>query len=80
MKPKRSNYQWRKISIKSSLYYNDYRLRLGKLREAIRSRLIKLEYCSTDLMKADILTKNFTEVQINRILLRAIKKLDVYDG
>ena len=41
-----------------------YRLRLGRIREAIRSKLIKLEYCSTEKMKADILTKCFTESRL----------------
>ena len=41
-----------------------YRLRLGRVREAVRDELIRIEYLQTDLMKADLLTKTFTERKI----------------
>jgi len=45
-----------------------YRLRLGRIREAIRDGLIKLKYCKSEEMKADLLTKSFTEQKLHQLI------------
>jgi hypothetical protein len=41
-----------------------YRIRSGRIREAVREQLIKVEYCETNKMKADLLTKAFTKSKL----------------
>lgn len=45
-----------------------YRLRLGRKREAIETKLIRLKYCPGEKVKADLLTKTFTEGKLVQFL------------
>lgn len=46
-----------------------YRLRLGRIREAVRIELIKVIYCPTEIMIADLLTKAFTERKLKDLII-----------
>lgn len=44
-----------------------YRLRLGRIREAVENKLIEVRYCQTDQMKADLLTKSFNKCKLDHL-------------
>ena len=50
----------------------NYRIRLGRIREAIRDEIIVIKYCPTEKMIADLLTKPFTESKIKSVSIGKI--------
>ena len=44
-----------------------YRLRLGRIREAVQSKLIDLKFCPSEEMCADLLTKAFAETRLSEL-------------